>query len=213
MMRERTDLGFVHRFVRATGPGARSALLLLHGTGGNEEDLLSAGAALAPGTALLSPRGKVLENGLPRFFRRLAEGVFDEEDIKMRAAALARFVSAAAAGYGLDPQRIYAAGYSNGANIAVALLLLEPATLAGAVLFRPMIPLLPPTQPGVAGKPVFISAGRTDPIAPPAQPEGLAAMLTVLGASVELNWVDAGHNLDPGEIEKARSWLAPLLRG
>lgn len=126
----------------------------------------------------------------------------------MRAAELARFVAGAAVQYGLDPRRIYAAGYSNGANIAAALLLLEPATPAGAVLFRPMIPLLPRTRPDVKGKPVFISAGRTDPIVPPDHPQGLAAMLAVLGAVVELNWIDGGHSLDTGEIVKARNWLA-----
>src|SRR6187397_432273 len=138
------NLGFEHRFVPARPDGAgRPPLLLLHGTGGDESDLLPLGEALAPGAAVLSPRGNVLENGMPRFFRRLAEGVFDEEDVIRRAHELADFVGAAAARHGFDPKRVIAVGYSNGANIAAAILLLRPGALAGAVLFRAMVPLVP----------------------------------------------------------------------
>src|SRR5262249_16993263 len=148
-------LGFVHRFVPAPSAGSGTTLLLLHGTGGNENDLLELGQTLAPNAALLSPRGKVSERGMPRFFRRLAEGVFDIEDLKFRTQALADFVASAASAYGFDPGKVIAVGYSNGANIAVSMLLLRPATLAGAVLFRPMVPFVPAVPPDLSGKPVF----------------------------------------------------------
>src|SRR5919106_2243449 len=146
------DLGFVHRFL----PGAPSlpVLLLLHGTGGDESDLLPLGEALLPGAARLSPRGKVLENGMPRFFRRLAEGVFDLDDLRRRTQELADFVEAAAAAYGLGERRPVAVGFSNGANIAAAMLLLRPGVLSGALLIRPMVPLVPDTLPDLGGMPV-----------------------------------------------------------
>src|SRR3954466_207184 len=143
-----TDLGFVHRFERGARPSL-PPLLILHGTGGNEDDLLPLGKMIAPGAALLSPRGKVLEHGMPRFFRRLAEGVFDEEDLKLRARELAEFVRAAAAQYRFDAGRVTAVGYSNGANIASAMLLLAPGVLSRAVLFRAMVPLVPDPLPAL----------------------------------------------------------------
>jgi len=196
---------FIHRFV----PGTRDdlTLLLLHGTGGNEDDLLPLGPMLAPGAAVLSPRGRVLEHGMPRFFRRLAEGVFDVPDLIARAGELARFVGEAATRHGFDPGRVVAVGFSNGANIAAGLLLLEPAVLAGAALIRPMVPLRPETPPQLRGRAVLIAAGRRDPTVPRGQTDALAAMLREAGADVEVSWSDAGHELAPGDIRATREWL------
>jgi predicted esterase len=199
---------FTHRFIPAGAGGPACTLLLLHGTGGNEDDLLPLGRMLLPGAALLSPRGRVLERGMPRFFRRLAEGVFDLEDLRARAAELAGFVRTAAATYAFDPARVVAVGFSNGANIAASLLLLHPGVLAGAVLFRPMVPLVPERPPDLAGVPVFIAAGRGDPIVPPEEPERLAALLRAAGAVIALHWEAAGHGLAGGEVDAAGVWLA-----
>jgi predicted esterase len=199
--------GFVHRFVSAERDGLPT-LLLLHGTGGDENDLLGLGRALLPGAALLSPRGKVLENGTtPRFFRRLAEGVFDEDDLKRRTHELADWIGAAAAHYGIDPGRMVAVGYSNGANIAASALLLRPGTLAGAVLLRAMVPLEPEERPDLAGVPVYIASGRRDPIVPADNVERLAALLRAAGADVTLAWQPVGHQLTSSEIEEAGAWL------
>lgn len=196
---------FVHRFAPAADGGPPFTLLLLHGTGGNEDDLLPLGAMIAPGAALLRPRGQVLEHGMPRFFRRLAEGVFDEADVIRRAHELADFVGAAAARHGFDPARVVAAGYSNGANIAAAVLLLRPGTLAGAVLFRPMVPIVPEAPPDLAGVPVLVSAGRLDPYSRDAG--RLADLLRRHGAEVDLSVRDVGHGLDRGDVDLARGWL------
>jgi len=204
---------FEHRFE----PGEGTTLLLLHGTGGDENDLLAVGRILAPGANLLSPRGKVLENGMNRFFRRFAEGVFDFEDIRYRAGELAGFVDEACREYALDPGRVLAAGYSNGANIAAALLLLYPGVLAGGVLFRAMVPV-PPEPAGArapaplsAPVPVLIANGRRDPIAPPQEAERLAALLRQDGADVTLRWHPGGHELTRPDVDAARDWLAPHL--
>lgn len=169
-------LGFAHVYEPAQTAGA-PILLLLHGTGGNEHDLLDLGRTLFPGAALLSPRGQVRENSMPRFFRRLAEGVFDLEDLQRRTHELADFVAAAARRYGFDPRRVVAAGYSNGANIAASIMLLRPEILAGALLFHAMVPLIPETLPSMHGVPVFMAAGRTDPLIPAQQTEELARLL------------------------------------
>ncbi len=198
-------LGFVHRFEAGT-PGL-PALLLLHGTGGDESDLLDLGRRLAPGAALLSPRGKVLENGMARFFRRLSEGVFDLEDLRFRTGELADFVSAAARHYGLDAARLTAVGYSNGANIAAALLLLRPATLRSAVLFHAMIPLVPERLPKLQGKKVFLAAGKTDRLIPARESEHLAQLLLEAGAAVTVFWQPGGHNLTPAEVQAAAQWM------
>ena len=197
---------FTHRFI----PVGKSSpvLLLLHGTGGNEEDLLDLGHALHPGAALLSPRGKVLENGMPRFFRRLAEGVFDEPDLIRRTHELADFVAAAEAEYQLHDRKVVAVGYSNGANIAASLLLLRPGTLSGAVLLRAMVPIVPESLPDLAGIPVFLAAGRGDPYVPPEGTNQLAAMLKKAGADLTLRWSNRGHQLDPEEIDEAKIWLS-----
>lgn len=201
---------FIHRFIPASGNDATPTLLLLHGTGGNENDLLPLGRALAPQAALLAPRGRVLENGMPRFFRRLAEGVFDLEDLTARTHELADFVAAASTLYRFDPARVVAVGFSNGANVAASTLLLRPRALAGAVLFRPMVPLVPEKRPDLTGVPVLIGAGRLDPIATPGHTERLATLLRESGAEVTVHWQPAGHTITEAEVAAARAWLAPL---
>lgn len=203
---EDPELGFVHRFVPGTAPGGVT-LLLLHGTGGDENDLLPLGRQLLPGAALLSPRGKVLEAGMPRWFRRLAPGVFDEEDVRFRARELAAFIRAAAGRYGVDTSRLAAVGYSNGANIASAVLLLEPGLLRAAVLLRPMVPFEPEALPDLRGTGVLIAAAVHDPMAPPAHAQRLARMLEDAGAEVELVWAEGGHQLTAHDLAAARSWL------
>jgi len=200
------DLGFVHVFHPAVTPDA-PILLLLHGTGGNEHNLVPLKDALMPGAGVLSPRGQVLERGMPRFFRRLAEGVFDTEDLKQRTHELAGFVTRASAHYGFDEGRVVAAGFSNGANIAASLLLLEPETLAGAILFRAMVPLVPDPMPSIPSTPVFVSNGRTDPLVAPAETERLTELLRTAGADVTLAWQQAGHELTAGDVAQARDWL------
>jgi predicted esterase len=205
-----SDLDFTHRFVPAQKTPARRTFLLLHGTGGNEGDLIPLGRDLDPNAALLSPRGKVLENGMPRFFRRLAEGVFDEKDLIQRAHELADFVGAAAARYEFDQKGVIAVGYSNGANIAAAILLLRPEVLAGAVLFRAMVPLVPSVLPNLDHAPVLLSSGQEDPIVPVENAERLATMLRDAGAEVTLHFQTTGHPLVFGDIEVAREWLKSL---
>jgi phospholipase/carboxylesterase len=200
------DLGFVHRFVPAE-ENDRTTLLLLHGTGGDEDDLIPLGRMLRESAALLSPRGKVLEHGSPRFFRRLEEGVFDEEDLVNRTHELAEFVERAISEYDLDPEHIFAVGFSNGANIAGSLLLLYPGLLAGAVLLRAMVPFEPEETPDLSGTPVYLAAGRSDQIVPPENTERLAELLQEAGAKVELDWQPRGHDLGSDEIKAARHWL------
>ena len=201
-----TDLGFEHVFEPAGGSGAWT-LLLLHGTGGDEHDLVPLGRQLAPGAALLSPRGKVLEGSAPRFFRRLAEGVFDVPDLVARTHELAQFVRDSAARYGFDPGRVVALGFSNGANIAASTLLLHPGLLAGAVLLRAMVPFEPAAPVRLPGTPVLLSAGRFDPIIAAANAERLGTILTEAGARVTAAWQRAGHQLAPGEAEQVAEWL------
>ena len=202
--------GFVHRFVPAEEPGAPT-LLLLHGTGGDENDLLPLGRMLDERAALLSPRGKVLENGMPRFFRRLSMGVFDEEDLVNRAHELASFVEGTASEYGLDPKRLFAVGFSNGANIAASLLLLHPGLLAGAVLLRAMAPFELEAFPDLSGTPVYLAAGRSDQMIPPESTERLAELLREAGAEVTLDWQPGGHSIGRAEVEAARDWLAGVI--
>jgi phospholipase/carboxylesterase len=200
-------MDFIHRFVPAPEGSTARTLLLLHGTGGNEDDMLPLGRQLDPTAALLSPRGNVLENGMPRFFRRLAEGVFDEKDVIRRAQELAEFVGAAAARYGFDLKRVTAVGYSNGANIAAAVLLLRPEVLSAAVLLRAMVPLMPPALPDLADRRVLLSSGEQDPIVPKENASRLAAMLRDAGADVTLRFEPAGHALARGDLAAAKQWL------
>jgi phospholipase/carboxylesterase len=199
------DLDFVHRFVPATEPGL-PPLLLLHGTGGDENDLLTLGQHLSQGAALLSPRGKVLESGMPRFFRRLAEGVFDLEDLALRTRELGTFVERAREHYGIG--KPIAVGFSNGANIAASLLLTQPEALAGAVLMRAMVPFVPRTLPALNGMPVLILSGAQDPLVPAADRDRLAKLFTDAGAAVTYQVVPAGHNLAPQDVAAAAKWLA-----
>jgi phospholipase/carboxylesterase len=204
------DLGFHHRYlpgVDESGP----TLLLLHGTGGNEEDLIPLGQELLAGAAILSPRGKVSEYGAPRFFRRLAEGVFDHEDLLFRTHELAAFVEAATDEYGFDPSRIVAVGYSNGANVAASTILLHPGLLRAAVLFRAMVPFEPEVTPDLHGMPVFMAAGRMDRMIAPDNTQRLADILTEAGADVDLRWRNVGHPLTYEEVGEAKQWLARIL--
>jgi predicted esterase len=202
-----TTLSYQHRYVAGTDPAA-PPLLLLHGTGGDENDLIQLGQKLSPGSALLSPRGDVLEQGMPRFFKRFAEGVFDLADVEKRTHALADFIAAAARQYGFDPARLTAVGFSNGANIAASLLLLRPESLAAAVLLRPMVVLEPARVPDLSGKRVLVSSGTMDPIVPGDHPARLAQMFRQAGATVTLLNHAAGHGLVQGDLTAAGKFLA-----
>jgi len=220
------QLGFIHRFIYPTnsddlkgtrdGQKAREKIssttfLLLHGTGGDEEDLISLAYELDQSAAILSPRGKVLENGVaPRFFRRLTEGVFDVEDLKFRTNELANFVKNASNTYGFDMDHLIAVGYSNGANIASSMLLLRPEVLSAAILFRAMVPLLPQVLPDLTKKHIFMSSGLHDPIIPKQETERLIGLFKKAGAKVSLHWQNSGHELRMNEINTAREWLSNL---
>jgi phospholipase/carboxylesterase len=204
------DLGFVHRYLPGEDQSSPT-LLLLHGTGGNEEDLIPLGQELAPGAAFLSPRGKVSEYGAPRFFRRLAEGVFDQDDLLLRTHELAEFVEAASAEYGFDRSKLVAVGYSNGANVAASTILLHPGLLRVAVLFRAMVPFEPDLTPDLSGMPVFLAAGRMDRMIPPDNTQRLADILDEAGADVDLRWRDTGHPLTYEEVGEAKEWLSEVL--
>lgn len=203
-------LGFVHRYLPAPAGAERAGsttLLMLHGTGGDESDLVPTGQALLPGAGILSPRGKVLEGTAPRFFRRLREGVFDQEDLKLRTAELATFIHGAAETYGLDRTGIVAVGFSNGANIAASLLLRGPKILRWAVLLSPMVPFEPIGPVDASGVSVFIGAGRSDPLAPAENVERLAELLRGGGADVTVHWEPGGHAIANSEVDAARQWI------
>ncbi|OAF10594.1 hydrolase [Bradyrhizobium centrolobii] len=199
-----TATSFIHRFEPASRAGS-PPLLLLHGTGGDENDLLGLGQMISPGSALLSPRGRVLEHGMPRFFRRLAEGVFDEEDVRRRALELGDFVADARQRHGITAP--VAVGFSNGANIAAALLLLKPDVLSGAILLRAMVPLTDPPKAELDGKPVLLLSGQADPIVPATNSARLAALLSQAGASVTHKVLPAGHQLTQTDVALARDWI------
>ena len=203
-----SDPTFIHRFIPAA-PNVGRVLLLLHGTGGNENDMIPLGRDLDPSAGLLSLRGNVLENGMPRFFRRFAEGVFDEEDVARRANELADFVSNAATQYNFDPRQLTAVGYSNGANIAAAALLLRPGAFLSAVLLRAMVPLTPATLPKLAGVRALICSGDRDAIIPLENAKRLAALLRDGGAEVTHRVEKAGHQLVFDELAAAKEWLQP----
>jgi phospholipase/carboxylesterase len=198
------ELSFTHRYEPALTPDL-PPLLLLHGTGGDENDLLPLGKKIAPGAALLSPRGKVLENGMPRFFRRLAEGVFDEADVKVRVNELADFVAEAREAYGLKAP--IAVGFSNGANIAAAMLMLRPEELAGAALLRAMVPLSEPPKADLKGKRVLMLSGQMDPIIPAENAARLAAYLSTSGADLKHNVLPTGHGLSQQDLSLTQDWF------
>lgn len=200
-------LPFIHRFEPATRLEA-PPLLLLHGTGGDENDLLQLGRLLSPGSALLSPRGKVIENGMPRFFRRHAEGVFDEDDLRVRANELADFVESARSAYGIG--RPVAVGFSNGANIAAAVLLLRPDALAGAILLRAMVPLAHPPKVDLSGKHILMVSGDHDPIVPRENAAQLASLLSARGAQIESHSLPIGHQLSQADLTLGRRWISGL---
>jgi predicted esterase len=199
---------FIHRFVPSKG--SSKTVLLLHGTGGDENDLLPIGAGLAPGAALLSPRGRIDERGAARFFRRVREGVFDEESIRTEAAALEAFLRESADRYGFDPAQLSALGYSNGANMIAALLFLYPSLFSGAVLLRATLPFEPDPLLPIAGTPVLLEAGQHDPILPAAGAQKLAKKLAEAGAKVEVRWHNLGHDLGPEDFTAAKEFFKAL---
>src|SRR4029453_16066300 len=200
----RPEPDFLHEFVQGSSD---RTLLLLHGTGGDERDLIPLGRELDPNASLLSPRGKILENGMPRFFRRLAEGVFDLEDLKTRTNELADFVAAAGRPYELAAHNIVGVGYSNGANIAASMLLLRPEIMHAAILFRAMVPLIPDILPDLSSVGVWTGAGDQDPIIPSSETQRLVDLLRQAGADVTVRFFNAGHGLTNSDIEKAGQWL------
>ena len=197
-----------HTYVFEAGEGAGPVLLLLHGTGGNERDLVPLARLVAPNAPIVSPRGNVLENGMPRFFRRLAEGVFDLEDLAERTTQLARFIRAVGERHDVAPERLVALGFSNGANIAASVMLSEPATLRRGILLRAMVPFQPETPPELSESSTLLCAGRSDPIVRPENTERLAEMLRAAGARVDLRWLEAGHALVQGDVDAAREYLS-----
>ncbi|WP_177167183.1 alpha/beta hydrolase [Salinibacillus kushneri] len=184
----------------------KPTFLLLHGTGGTEQDLLPLAGMIDGEASVLSVRGNVSENGMPRFFRRLAEGVFDEEDLINRTKELHEFLDEAADQYGFDRNNIVAIGYSNGANIACSLLFHYQNSLKGAMLHHPMIPRRGIGLPDLSGVPIFIAAGSNDPICSPEESNELHTLLENAGAGVELHWDNYGHQLTRGEVEKSTEW-------
>ncbi|WP_129731391.1 MULTISPECIES: alpha/beta hydrolase [Bacillaceae] len=199
-----------HLFHQGTDP-TKPTLLLLHGTGGNELDLLPLAGRIDDEASVLSIRGNILENGMPRFFRRLAEGVFDEEDLVFRTKELNEFLDEAAKTYGFDRENVVAIGYSNGANIAASLLFHYGNALKGAILHHPMVPRRGIDLPDLSGKAVFIAAGTNDPICSPMESGELQSLLEKAHANVEIHWEDRGHQLTPQEVEAAAIWYQKLF--
>jgi len=196
----------IHIYEKGTNPSAPT-LLLLHGTGGTERDLAGVGRMISAGSSQLGVRGNVSENGMARFFRRLSEGVFDEEDLVFRTGELGEFLDEAAGQYGFDRGNVVAVGYSNGANIAASLMFHLEDALRGAVLLHPMVPRRGIVLPNLRSTQVFIGAGRNDPLCPPAESEELAQLLQEAGADVHLHWENNGHQLSRSEIEQAAAWF------
>jgi phospholipase/carboxylesterase len=196
----------IHAYEQGQNPHAPT-LLLLHGTGGTERDLLNLGRMVSKGSSLLGVKGNVSENGMARFFRRLAEGVFDEEDLIFRTQELHDFLDESAKQYGFDRDNIVAVGYSNGANIAASLLFHFEYALKGAVLFHPMVPRRGIALPDLSGIPVFIGAGENDPLCPPQETKDLDQLLTEAKADVHVHWENNGHQLSSNEVDKAAQWF------
>lgn len=206
------DPEFVHRYVPPSDPASENTLLVLHGTGGDEESLVPVAGRILPGAGILSPRGKISENGMPRFFRRFSEGVFDLDDLRVRTRELAGFIIKASEMYSFDRSKLIAAGYSNGANIATSVLLTFPDVIPYAVLFHPMVPFVPDVLPDLSGTLILITAGTNDPIVGPGGTEELASLFREAGARVEVFWHDRGHSLVREEIMAARSFLIESLK-
>jgi len=219
------NLNFIHRFIPSSKSSnekdddystdeynsvskSPATLLLLHGTGGNEDDLLPLGRMIYPNANLLSPRGKVLEHGMSRFFKRLAEGIFDIKDLKFRTQELAKFVNEASLQYSFDLSKTIAVGFSNGANIGASLLLLYPQVIAGAVLFRPMIPIIPNNLPDLSEKKIVILSGQYDPIVSKKQAEDLFSLLKKTDAKVSIKWQASGHEITQDDVQIAKKWLS-----
>lgn len=202
-------LDFIHRFISANSKAKKSSLtlLLLHGTGGTEHDLIPLGNELTPDASILSVRGKVLENGMPRFFRRLDEGVFDLEDLKMRTDELADFILKSSSIYDFDLKRLVAVGYSNGANIGASVLLRRPEVLAGAILFRAMVPFVPDVLPDLSKKFIILLEGMRDPIVSKQEAESLLKIFNKAHSNVTIKWQGSGHNLTQEDIDSAKKWL------
>jgi len=198
-----------HIFQQGQNPNAPT-LLLLHGTGGTEHDLINIGKMISPNSNLLGVRGNVLENGMPRFFRRLAEGVFDEEDLVLRTEVLIGFLEESAKEYQFDRNNVVAIGYSNGANIAGSLLFHYQDSLKAAILFHPMVPRRGIELPDLSGTSVFIGVGKNDPLCPPEESEDLMEILQNAGAHVQIHWEHHGHQLTRSEVEKAAEWFLSI---
>lgn len=211
MTTPKSDLELVHRFTAGEGKNASTTLLMLHGTGGDENDLVPLGESLLPGAAILSPRGAVSERGAARFFKRLSEGVFDLEDLAVRTQQLIRFVNGAVAQYELDASKIIAVGFSNGANIAASVMLTGPSLFAQAILFRAMVPFEPTHPAKLGGTPVLLNSGEWDPIATPEQARRLQSLLTAAGAVATIAFFNAGHELTRDDVVGAVNWLEGVL--
>ena len=201
-------LTFIHNFVPGKLP---STVLVLHGQGGDENDLLPIARALAPGAAFLSPRGKAMEAGMARFFARVSPDVFDETEVRTRTAELAEWIGAAVAEYKLDATKVFAFGFSNGASIAASTMLLHPGVLAGALLLRPRTIVEPAELPDLRGAPVLVIAGQKDEKMPQGAGEHLARLLGRAGASVEMAMADAGHDLTPQGFAAGKIWFGRVL--
>ena len=209
-MNAETGLDRPHVFLPAEGDAAGPPLLLLHGTGGNEHDLLPLRDHLSPGAAVLSVRGTVLENGMPRFFRRVREGVFDEDDLRRRADELAEFVVTASSAYGISDRSLVAVGFSNGANIASAMLLQRPDVLKGAVLLAAMVPYAEPPSADLSDTLVIISNGDRDPLIKSEMTRQLASQLRERGAEVIELPHPGGHQIDPATLPQIRRMIAAV---
>jgi predicted esterase len=208
-MQQIENLGFVHKFVPATSERADGVtMLLLHGTGGDENDLLALGRELLPGAALLGVRGNILENGMRRFFRRFGEGIFDIDDLKLQTDELAKFIDRASDVYGFNKKHLIVVGYSNGANIGASLILMHPHYLSAAVLFRVMVPYDVDIIRDFSKLSILIGAGEDDPIVPEGDPEELAATFESGGASVTVAWHHGGHELGSDDVSAAKQWLS-----
>ena len=216
-----TDFGFHHIFINSTSYPSTTTnsfqdkesnknltFVLLHGTGGNEEDLIFLGKEIDPNASILSPLGKVLENGMPRFFKRLAEGVFDMEDLRFRTHQLADFIQNCSLQYKFDLNQTIAVGFSNGANIASSILLLRPDVIQGAILFRAMVPLLPDSLPNLSNKKILLSAGLNDPIVSRTETENLYRLFQKTNSNITLKWQHSSHNLIQNDLITAKEWFS-----